>query len=157
MRTFGGYDFFSRSYKFGHVLYDLDLRTHFNIHYIILHLCDARQPAYCWCGVYSAFKKHSIFCSGSTLLTLFEQAIALFNMIRSILFKLYLKKINMASLELHLMSFQRGLCRFSRFVLDIFYVSLLLDHCSFPSRLVLRLSEFLSISLKKKLLIKSRL
>ena len=49
--------------------------------------------------------------------TFSKQAIALFNMIRSISFNLYLRKqINTSILELHLMSFQLILCRFSRFI-----------------------------------------
>ena len=48
--------------RIGHVLYSLDLRTHLHIHYIVLHLCDARQPTYYWCGVHSAFSyKYFIF------------------------------------------------------------------------------------------------
>ena len=42
----------------------------------VLRSCDARQGAYYWCDVYSAF--HSFVVSQ------LEQAIALFNMIRSI-------------------------------------------------------------------------
>ena len=51
----------SRSYKFGYVLCALDLR----FHYIVLHSCDARQGAYYWCGIYSAFHiniLHSSLC-----------------------------------------------------------------------------------------------
>ena len=44
-----------RSFKFGYVICALDLRNHFHIHYVVLHLCDARQPAYYWRGVHGAF------------------------------------------------------------------------------------------------------
>ena len=55
LRTFDDYGY-SRSFKFGHVPCALDLRTYFHIHYIVLHLCDARQPAYHRCGVHGAFR-----------------------------------------------------------------------------------------------------
>jgi hypothetical protein len=79
-------------YKFGHVLSALDLLTHPDIHYIVLDLCDAGQPAYYRCGVYGAFRInfHLRFCLSSV--KLFEQAIALLNMIRSISVDLYLRK-----------------------------------------------------------------
>ena len=52
----------SRSFNFGLVLCALDFRTHFHIHYNVLHVCDARQQAYYWCGVHGAFHlKYSIF------------------------------------------------------------------------------------------------
>ena len=81
------YWFVSRSFKFGHVLCALDLRTDFHIHYIVLHLCDAGQPAYCWCGIYGAFRINILylFVMSHFLFNFFSiQAIALFNMIRSI-------------------------------------------------------------------------
>jgi hypothetical protein len=50
---------------------------------------------------------------------LLKQAIALFNMIRSISLNLCLRKqIHTSILELHLMSSQLGLCRFSRFIIS---------------------------------------
>ena len=45
----------SRSFNFGHVLYALDFRAHFHIHYNVLDVCDARKQAYYWCGVHGAF------------------------------------------------------------------------------------------------------
>ena len=73
----------SRSFKFGHVLFALDLRTDFHIHYIVLHLCDARKPAYYWCGVHGAFPINTpSFLFSQCRPIFFKQAIALFNMIR---------------------------------------------------------------------------
>ena len=121
MQSFDDYYGYSRSFKFGHVLRALDFRSHFHIHYIVLHLCDARQPAYYWCGVHGAFHIYiySIFPYVSTLPNFFKQAIALFNMIRSISLNLCSRKQNNTSiLEPHLMSFLVGLCRFSRFILS---------------------------------------
>jgi hypothetical protein len=67
LQTFDDYGY-SRSFKFGHVLCALELRNHFHIHFIVLHLCDARQSAYNWCGVHGAFSfKYSIFRYISTL------------------------------------------------------------------------------------------
>ena len=116
MRTFDDYCY-SRSFKFGHVLCPLDLRPHFHIHYFVLHLCDARKPAYYWCGVHGMYRINapSFFKSQRNL---FKQAIALFNMIRSKPLDLCFRKkiINRFMLELRLTSFRLGLCKFSRFI-----------------------------------------
>ena len=84
---------YPRAFKFGLVLCALELRNHSHIHCIVLHLCDARQSAYYWCGVHGALHIYTpSFVISQLFPNFFKQAIALFNMIRSISLDLYLRK-----------------------------------------------------------------
>ena len=71
MGTFDDYSY-SRSFKFGHVLFPLGLRNDFHIHYIVLHLCDARQSAYYRCGVHGAFDINTLSFAMSQLCPTFS-------------------------------------------------------------------------------------
>ena len=71
LRTFDDCGY-SRAFKCGPVFCALELRNHFHIHFFVLHLCDARQPAYCWCGIYGAFRINTLSSLCLTSAQLFQ-------------------------------------------------------------------------------------